>query len=175
MRGEDVGFNERQACVWGSPPHARGRRTAKSQKVSARRITPACAGKTCSVVACFESGVDHPRMRGEDSMKSRPPFAKSGSPPHARGRPAGRRRLQVRPWITPACAGKTTGSCRASRMLADHPRMRGEDKEDPAFLADWRGSPPHARGRLWRQGAHSAPLSGSPPHARGRRDFDGVR
>ena len=66
-------------------------------------------------------------MRGEDTHGS------SGVP--------------LPPWITPACAGKTTDSESFTFLGEDHPRMRGEDSSHtvPATLAA--GSPPHARGR----------------------------
>ena len=72
-------------------------------------------------------GRDHPRMRGEDIIITRPPRASQGSPPHARGRRRLERRLPPRMGITPACAGKTSPSFSWPPPSRDHPRMRGED------------------------------------------------
>ena len=90
-------------------------------------ITPACAGKTSSPQA--------------------PPEGSSGSPPHARGRHVlfGDRQNSAR--ITPACAGKTLRSSYNHGMMADHPRMRGEDYISKVKVGRFFGSPPHARGR----------------------------
>ena len=66
-------------------------------------------------------------MRGEDGLSSRSRLSLGGSPPHARGRPPGVYRAGSRERITPACAGKTTFRGREVVLLADHPRMRGED------------------------------------------------
>ena len=66
-------------------------------------------------------------MRGEDRRLLRDLPSIIGSPPHARGR------LVIHSF--------------QMRVLADHPRMRGEDSLH-LFAALWRdGSPPHARGR----------------------------
>ena len=53
--------------------------------------------------------------------------------------------------ITPACAGKTFAALSARFSASDHPRMRGEDGSRPDSSPIPRGSPPHARGRLWRR------------------------
>ena len=66
-------------------------------------------------------------MRGEDGGEGSRRPARTGSPPHARGRRGGVRDARRRMGITPACAGKT--------LLAKTRKM------------GTRGSPPHARGR----------------------------
>ena len=66
-------------------------------------------------------------MRGEDTVGpvTAPPFR--GSPPHARGRRSLPDLLGNVEGITPACAGKTAENAEKQAILADHPRMRGED------------------------------------------------
>ena len=86
-------------------------------------------------------------MRGEKAADFDIAGITSGSPPHARGKVPVARSLDVAPGITPACAGKSTGSCCPVCAPRDHPRMRGEK-----HIAGWAtltrsGSPPHARGK----------------------------
>ena len=133
-------------------------------------------------------------MRGEDADFKDIMSRKVGSPPHARGRLARRRRRNGRPGITPACAGKTHRAQSRELRFADHPRMRGEDGEDcrvgrmpegitPACagktatgLASSSASADHPRMR----GEDKYPylddetVKGSPPHARGRRLVDSL-
>ena len=52
----------------------------------AKRITPACAGKTFRFAHEVVEKMDHPRMRGEDRNAYEYAFVVAGSPPHARGR-----------------------------------------------------------------------------------------
>ena len=134
MRGEDGFFGEAGIAAEGSPPHARGRRPPAQRRRRAKRITPACAGKTRRSPPFWGNGQDHPRMRGEDNRLILADLDVVGSPPHARGRRGGGRR--------------------GSRLDRDHPRMRGEDDGLFEFDNEPVGSPPHARGRQT-----SAPLA----------------
>ena len=87
-------------------------------------------------------------MRGEDKKVTKEGFQISGSPPHARGRPALLFRRFPDFGITPACAGKTQSAPSARSATPDHPRMRGEDRGSMRAGLSVQGSPPHARGRL---------------------------
>ena len=168
MRGEDDPVDGHCPHPGGSPPHARGRRRPPHAQNVARRITPACAGKTPAVDRPRHPEQDHPRMRGEDKSSRKRRFAMSGSPPHARGRRGlfvhNPTRVPDHPRmrgedrgvhlsdlvrrITPACAGKTPNASRRHAYLQDHPRMRGEDALAEGTCDEIQGSPPHARGRL---------------------------
>ena len=86
MRGEDPPIPAGIGEVAGSPPHARGRLYSVNCPISSTRITPACAGKTCTENACAFFRWDHPRMRGEDGVEGAIAKVQMGSPPHARGR-----------------------------------------------------------------------------------------
>ena len=110
-------------------------------------ITPACAGKTPAETLICHLPPDHPRMRGEDKKVTKEGFQISGSPPHARGRPALLFRRFPDFGITPACAGKTQSAPSARSATPDHPRMRGEDRGSMRAGLSVQGSPPHARGR----------------------------
>ena len=152
----------------GSPPHARGR--------------PSTSFSSC------RGNPDHPRMRGEDALLDNVVRKITGSPPHARGRLGIFITSYARDRITPACAGKTFVAVHLCEAKEDHPRMRGEDTDTPAFNEFAYGSPPHARGRpsflsKRRRTTRITPACagktykpcecdeghfGSPPHARGR-------
>ena len=79
-------------------------------------ITPACAGKSKLAINSVGIGADHPRMRGEKSVRVRLRGANEGSPPHARGKAICDSTDYPALGITPACAGKSPGirpqSCR---------------------------------------------------------------
>ena len=147
MRGEDCTFPRTFVYQSGSPPHARGRLNLESSPCIGAGITPACAGKTVWSIVLRVMYPDHPRMRGEDPKYQLPHGEGSGSPPHARGRPApGQQRANLAR-ITPACAGKTSPSTWTCSRRPDHPRMRGEDTPLRELARAATGSPPHARGR----------------------------
>ncbi len=107
MRGEDQLKAHIAKLKEGSPPHARGRRSARRSLSVGRRITPACAGKTPTANVDNHFVMDHPRMRGEDFQSTRVADVSPGSPPHARGRQHPGYEFHSRDRITPACAGKT--------------------------------------------------------------------
>ena len=148
MRGEDIMVEWRSRASTGSPPHARGRPDRQTVAGNPLGITPACAGKTPHHSHPSRTIRDHPRMRGEDAAYDSKSSSACGSPPHARGRRRRSCRFGNIPWITPACAGKTSGRSTPKSRPRDHPRMRGEDVDVLAVLGTYLGSPPHARGRL---------------------------
>ena len=151
MRGEDLLWAGRRFARLGSPPHARGRLVALAGFPAFVRITPACAGKTCSDLVGRSAPGDHPRMRGEDSNGIAFRVLTAGSPPHARGRPPSFLLAILLARITPACAGKTRKPPARQGTGGDHPRMRGEDSRTLFRSPGRGGSPPHARGRRRRR------------------------
>ena len=70
-----------------------------------------------------------------------------GSPPHTRGKVAGKPCHAKTKRITPAYAGKSLDMARFLLSPRDHPRIRGEKyrPHDPRPLVQ--GSPPHTRGK----------------------------
>ncbi len=126
MRGEHLIHSTNVPLRRGSPPHARGAPSLSLRTEMMSGITPACAGSTGRDVDAAIGAWDHPRMRGEHDVLDAEAIPDQGSPPHARGArvPLGDR--QLRPGITPACAGSTTGSSGSTGSSGDHPRMRGE-------------------------------------------------
>ena len=90
----------------GSPPHARGKARMLQHTFHRGGITPARAGKRIWTSNGSGRAKDHPRTRGEKSLKRYKLLYKRGSPPHARGKVKGRRLCILVDGITPARAGK---------------------------------------------------------------------
>ena len=89
-----------------------------------------------------------------------------GSPPRARGRPAGAWLEAAQQGLTPACAGTSPPTARNSANSRAHPRVRG-DVDVGACHGRFRvGSPPRARGRLGSLGM-AGPLRGLTPACAG--------
>src|SRR5690606_12526689 len=115
--------------------------------VTARvRIIPACAGSTITERAGVTPARDHPRVRGEHSL--RPPGAprRRGSSPRARGAPELPEPTADLIRIIPACAGSTRLRRECASRAGDHPRVRGEHGAVREALAAYPGSSPRARG-----------------------------
>ena len=127
MRGEDTPQELAKILTAGSPPHARGRHTARTRQDPERGITPACAGKTHVVTAEWWLDGDHPRMRGEDSRTCSKSSSRARITPACAGKTSRCRGRRDRQRITPACAGKTRREGYSLSEYPDHPRMRGED------------------------------------------------
>ncbi len=136
-------------CVsGGSPPRVRGKQSPRLPHGSRGRITPACAGKTLAGIDIEICGSDHPRVCGENGPQ---PFLGTlcfGSPPRVRGKRPWRYPLPSPPRITPACAGKTERYTLDDGLLADHPRVCGENRSVKRFFIVNSGSPPRVRGKL---------------------------
>ena len=71
----------------------------------------------------------------------------AGSPPRVRGKRSGRQKDEDTKRITPACAGKTSGSLPMVSASTDHPRVCGENARTVQKSARWSGSPPRVRGK----------------------------
>src|SRR5437588_309903 len=96
--------------VGGTPPLARGRQARRSDRHTALRNTPACAGTTPRSTASAITPGEHPRLRGDDYLRPAVWSSAPGTPPLARGRPAAALDREMPDRNTPACAG-TTASC----------------------------------------------------------------
>ena len=70
----------------GSPPRVRGKAICKRTKRTARRITPACAGKSCPFRPHCGLSWDHPRVCGEKTLRDSFSTLRLGSPPRVRGK-----------------------------------------------------------------------------------------
>ena len=68
--GEQEAGKGMKNVMEGSPPRVRGTDIAGSSAAAAGRITPACAGNSCSGGTGPASKKDHPRVCGEQTKKS---------------------------------------------------------------------------------------------------------
>ena len=130
----------------GSPPLARGTAKHGLNPSVVIRITPACAGNSYFFSAPLKRRGDHPRLRGEQSLKPWRYRTRQGSPPLARGTVDIFGTAQVGTGITPACAGNSGLYLAPRPVLRDHPRLRGEQSTDIYRNTVKQGSPPLARG-----------------------------
>src|SRR5690606_31627252 len=107
VRGEHTRYAGDGGSSSGSPPRARVARAHRAHEGAAGGITPACAGSTRGAGRVAGARTDHPRVRGEHTVKVMIADLKGGSPPRARGAPAAVAARTRRRRITPACAGST--------------------------------------------------------------------
>ena len=107
IRGEKIWLSAPPMPSIGSPPHTRGKVLHPPVTNVARGITPAYAGKSWPPDCDTAHIQDHPRIRGEKLYRWIGMHAMVGSPPHTRGKVAGRPASHVLPGITPAYAGKS--------------------------------------------------------------------
>ena len=70
-----------------------------------------------------------------------------GSPPRTRGKVILAGTSIIQRGITPAYAGKSLNFKRFSRVIRDHPRVRGEKTKRKTTETTKRGSPPRTRGK----------------------------
>ncbi len=127
MRGADSDVGADDVFTRGTPPHARGRLPGVRYEHAEQWNTPACAGPTPRRRAGPGRPEEHPRMRGADVEMNQLIPGRVGTPPHARGRRHDSRAVPPAGRNTPACAGPTWWSGRASSRSWEHPRMRGAD------------------------------------------------
>ena len=93
----------------------------------ARRITPACAGKSKSKALSMMDTWDHPRMCGEKENFREPGRVRVRSPPRMRGKDSPENKEISGRGITPAYAGKSWNSLALKCLLmGSPPRMRGK-------------------------------------------------
>ena len=149
----------------GSPPLARGPRTAAACQAHPERITPAHAGTTQRVRYGTHGFEDHPRSRGDHACTARPCPPLPGSPPLTRG-PHDPDALRDRALgITPAHAGTTGVQQGRPRKNRDHPRSRG-DHRLIGLVGFWvAGSPPLTRGPQTRVKTNTGAFRITPAHA----------
>ena len=150
MRGEHARSGEGVEGQAGSSPRARGAPAGGRAWAGRAGIIPACAGSTPGRVQEGAPGGDHPRVRGEHCRTRRAAGRPPGSSPRARGAPASLVGVAELVGIIPACAGSTLATSYCIRLHGDHPRVRGEHRDDAPGDVVELGSSPRARGALSR-------------------------
>ena len=158
LRGEQQSRDLSVPQIRGSPPLARGTARILRKLYGPRGITPACAGNSGIYGVFYGDFWDHPRLRGEQPAAEKLFRWLRGSPPLARGTVVRVHFLRIIAGITPACAGNSPFLRGAKRPAWDHPRLRGEQSVLTRGKTPRVGSPPLARGTVYRT---------SPPRARG--------
>ena len=114
-------------------------------------ITPAHAGKRFQFVLRLHAPGDYPRVCGEKLSTTSTDIHPAGSPPRMRGKDTILNRVNPRPRITPACAGKRPGWADFGCQRGDHPRVCGEKLVEAGRISQEEGSPPRVRGKAaWR-------------------------
>ena len=89
--------------------------------------TPAGAGKTRAGDVQLLGHVEHPRGRGENTVRAANQPHLHETPPRARGKHAQKKCAKESKANTPAGAGKTLRAHNKSGSLYEHPRGRGEN------------------------------------------------
>ena len=112
----------------------RGKGLSELAHTKKARITPACAGKTTSVLPSTLPATDHPRVCGENFQDLAAQYEKAGSPPRVRGKPVYPSSDKSIMRITPACAGKTECISDFFQKPQDHPRVCGENTSEMAYF-----------------------------------------
>ena len=148
--GENRSASSASAERAGSPPRVRGKLGGACMKPDGERITPACAGKTLTVVAMALVAEDHPRVCGENAACDNRGARGVGSPPRVRGKRRHGSGTKSPERITPACAGKTHRDLVCLFVAEDHPRVCGENRTPICASAPRGGSPPRVRGKRTR-------------------------
>ena len=110
------------------------------------RITPACAGNSPQGDLSKITEMDHPRVCGEQTLRSTPQKRSVGSPPRVRGTDEAAEKAQIVRRITPACAGNRYLEDMQNESNADHPRVCGEQSNISLQPGKQAGSPPRVRG-----------------------------
>ena len=168
--GENIPDSAPLCNAPGSPPRVRGKHFSSKYASKARRITPACAGKTSATMRFTSSRKDHPRVCGENAADAAGESVNGGSPPRVRGKPIPSNIRAGADRITPACAGKTSSAKGIVRVEKDHPRVCGENHCNLHSFSSFLGSPPRVRGKLTAAASVSSHGTGSPPRVRGKHE-----
>ena len=125
--GENATGAGGKGWVGGSSPRVRGKLRQVRRDRRRSRLIPACAGKTSPERACRTRTRAHPRVCGENPMRSACAAWPWGSSPRVRGKPSGHRHCHRSPGLIPACAGKTASWASPGRGTRAHPRVCGEN------------------------------------------------
>ena len=131
----------------GSSPRVRGKHSCPSRGPRAKRLIPACAGKTLLRVAGLDSRPAHPRVCGENIRARSPNTMFAGSSPRVRGKQRDFWTQNALTGLIPACAGKTGRLGKPSRSTRAHPRVCGENLALGQVHDLHRGSSPRVRGK----------------------------
>ena len=129
----------------GSPPRVREKPVRCLHEPRRGGITPACAGKTDTILYMTVPNEDHPRVCGKNAKADYDAKLSAGSPPRVREKLRPVIKLSVTVGITPACAGKTPSKWLDGLNCRDHPRVCGKNCCWLVCDSTILGSPPRVR------------------------------
>ncbi|KXG91403.1 hypothetical protein HMPREF3232_00001 [Fannyhessea vaginae] len=85
--GKNSSLVKYTVAALGSPPRVREKRISAEAIISRTRITPACAGKTITLIYHMLISRDHPRVCGKNDDDYLEEIEEQGSPPRVREKP----------------------------------------------------------------------------------------
>ena len=145
--GENVHLPLERPPRLGSSPRVRGKRGIFALSLIGSGLIPARAGKTCGRWGTTARARAHPRVCGENPLRTGADPRDAGSSPRVRGK-HGRRFFERRMGgLIPACAGKTTVSTVIPATPTAHPRVCGENHVAGLRRQAAAGSSPRVRGK----------------------------
>ena len=118
----------------GSSPHTRGALVDDGESRDREGIIPAYAGSTGRTAAWIVAPWDHPRIRGEHAPTRLVDRWRDGSSPHTRGALSVGTQDSLLGGIIPAYAGSTCAAIEEKCVETDHPRIRGEHRDEHVEL-----------------------------------------
>ena len=145
--GENVDGVVNLVASPGSSPRGRGKPLAPTGHRRQRRLIPARAGKTVSLMDWLAAQSAHPRAGGENKGYQLSLNGRKGSSPRGRGKLVSLAYDGVRAGLIPARAGKTSSGRRSSSSARAHPRAGGENAVTINGELVSLGSSPRGRGK----------------------------
>ena len=145
--GANVSDQRENTVQDGSSPLVRGQLEPADDERVRKRIIPARAGPTESVLQCDFLTTDHPRSCGANADTDYSNNERAGSSPLVRGQHRVPTRGRARTRIIPARAGPTSRCWASGSATADHPRSCGANSVDDAVGHFMSGSSPLVRGQ----------------------------
>ena len=125
-RGEHPDGRAEGSGSVGSSPLTRGAPGRATTTIRLRRLIPAHAGSTCSMIGARSAPRAHPRSRGEHKTMATARNAHLGSSPLTRGARPSKCPYRTPTGLIPAHAGSTISAPPWPEEKAAHPRSRGE-------------------------------------------------
>ena len=143
-----MAHNNTSGASAGSTPLTRGKRDGRPERLRARRLIPAHAGKTRPRYCYRKRYRAHPRSRGENQKSYATLKDYRGSSPLTRGKRAVMTSAVKLTRLIPAHAGKTHPGRNRAAPFPAHPRSRGENRAEIAAIQTRASSSPLTRGKL---------------------------
>ena len=144
--GEQPGNAAESSGELGSSPRVRGTVQQIADPPARDRFIPACAGNRVTSYNYDLPAPVHPRVCGEQRVRSAQPEPVRGSSPRVRGTGCYIALANVPSRFIPACAGNRMSVLLNSLIRPVHPRVCGEQSRSSNACYACRGSSPRVRG-----------------------------